>query len=60
MYLLTIKLSFSVTNDAYVCVSGFVVGSLPASRVFYPGSAVFPSPEKKNNTSKLQFDLDCS
>ena len=37
----------------------FVVGSLPCSERFPPGTPVVPSP-LKNNTSKFQFDLECT
>ena len=38
----------------YASVALLLVLSL-ASRGFYPGTTVFPSPEKKNNTSKLHI-----
>jgi len=34
----------------------FVVGSRPCSERFFPGTPVFPSPQK-TNISKFQFDL---
>ena len=37
----------------------FVVGSLPCSERFPPGTPVVLSP-LKNNTSKFQFDLECT